>query len=195
MILRYPLSELRLCLLPGQIIVDSMHARKVEMAKRVDAFVGLPGGFGTLEEVCGYFGHGIWPMHEATWNLTVLALQVMEVTTWTQIGIHCKRTSLAPLLLAYPYHLLTAVVLINIFGFYDPLKTMIDNGVRYGFIAEHSRNLVIFVDGPEDHASHATYDWGTAAVKAAAEWKGGDAQPLYKWTADGKPEAAKLAAT
>jgi len=28
-----------------------MHERKVEMAKRAEAFVGLPGGFGTFEEV------------------------------------------------------------------------------------------------------------------------------------------------
>jgi predicted Rossmann-fold nucleotide-binding protein len=37
--------------LPLKIIVDSMHERKIEMAKRVGAFVGLPGGFGTFEEV------------------------------------------------------------------------------------------------------------------------------------------------
>lgn len=29
-----------------------MHERKIEMAKRVGAFIGLPGGFGTFEEVC-----------------------------------------------------------------------------------------------------------------------------------------------
>lgn len=34
-----------------QIIVQSMHERKVEMAKRVEGFIGLPGGFGTFEEV------------------------------------------------------------------------------------------------------------------------------------------------
>jgi predicted Rossmann-fold nucleotide-binding protein len=28
-----------------------MHERKVEMSKRVRAFFGLPGGFGTFEEV------------------------------------------------------------------------------------------------------------------------------------------------
>ena len=28
-----------------------MHDRKVEMAKRADGFIGLPGGFGTFEEV------------------------------------------------------------------------------------------------------------------------------------------------
>lgn len=49
-----------------QVIVGSMHERKVEMAKRSCAFVGLPGGFGTFEEV-------------------------LEAVTWTQIGIHDKR--------------------------------------------------------------------------------------------------------
>jgi len=32
-------------------MVESMHERKVEMAKRVEGFIGLPGGFGTFEEV------------------------------------------------------------------------------------------------------------------------------------------------
>lgn len=34
-----------------------MHERKVEMAKRVKGFIGLPGGFGTFEEVCLIFTH------------------------------------------------------------------------------------------------------------------------------------------
>jgi uncharacterized protein (TIGR00730 family) len=32
-------------------ITDSMHARKAMMADRSDAFIALPGGFGTLEEL------------------------------------------------------------------------------------------------------------------------------------------------
>ena len=46
-------------------IVQSMHERKQLMADLSDAFVALPGGFGTLEEFC-------------------------EVLTWNQIGIHRK---------------------------------------------------------------------------------------------------------
>lgn len=38
-----------------QILVDSMHERKIEMAKRVNGFIGLPGGFGTFEEVREYY--------------------------------------------------------------------------------------------------------------------------------------------
>ncbi|KAJ7079295.1 hypothetical protein B0H15DRAFT_954150 [Mycena belliarum] len=47
------------------IVVDSMNDRKTEMARRVDGFFGLPGGFGTLDEI-------------------------LEVITWTQIGFHTK---------------------------------------------------------------------------------------------------------
>jgi hypothetical protein len=33
------------------IVVDSMHARKARMAELSDAFIALPGGFGTLDEI------------------------------------------------------------------------------------------------------------------------------------------------
>ena len=46
-------------------IVNSMHERKQLMADLSDAFIALPGGFGTLEEFC-------------------------EVLTWNQLGIHGK---------------------------------------------------------------------------------------------------------
>lgn len=47
------------------IEVDSMHARKALMAQRADAFVVLPGGFGTYEEA-------------------------FEIITWAILGIHTK---------------------------------------------------------------------------------------------------------
>ena len=46
-------------------VVGSMHERKAIMADLSDAFIALPGGFGTLEEFC-------------------------EVLTWTQLGLHTK---------------------------------------------------------------------------------------------------------
>ena len=46
-------------------VVDSMHERKAQMAGLADAFIALPGGYGTFEEFC-------------------------EVVTWTQLGIHRK---------------------------------------------------------------------------------------------------------
>lgn len=47
------------------VVVDSMHERKAIMAERADAFLALPGGLGTLEEL-------------------------FEVLTWAQLGIHTK---------------------------------------------------------------------------------------------------------
>jgi hypothetical protein len=50
-------------------VVDSMHARKMMMSQLSDAFIALPGGFGTLEEL-------------------------FEVTTWSQLGYHHKPVGL-----------------------------------------------------------------------------------------------------
>ena len=47
------------------IEVSSMHERKTKMFELADAFVALPGGYGTLEELA-------------------------EMTTWAQLGIHDK---------------------------------------------------------------------------------------------------------
>ena len=46
-------------------VVDSMHERKALMADLADAFILLPGGFGSWDEFC-------------------------EVVTWLQLGIHQK---------------------------------------------------------------------------------------------------------
>jgi hypothetical protein len=46
-------------------VVSSMHERKMLMAELADAFIALPGGYGTFEE--------FW-----------------EAVTWTQLGIHRK---------------------------------------------------------------------------------------------------------
>jgi uncharacterized protein (TIGR00730 family) len=47
------------------VLVESMHERKAMMAQESDAFVALPGGFGTLDEF-------------------------FEILTWAQLGIHAK---------------------------------------------------------------------------------------------------------
>ena len=33
-------------------VVESMHERKAVMAELADGFIAMPGGFGTLEEMC-----------------------------------------------------------------------------------------------------------------------------------------------
>ena len=46
-------------------VVDTMHTRKARMADLADAFIALPGGFGTYDEL-------------------------FEILTWAQIGLHEK---------------------------------------------------------------------------------------------------------
>jgi len=48
-----------------QRVVGSMHERKALMADLADAFVAMPGGFGTLDEL-------------------------FEIVTWAQLGLHSK---------------------------------------------------------------------------------------------------------
>ena len=55
--------------LPDLRVVESMHERKALMATLADAFIAMPGGFGTFEELC-------------------------EAVTWTQLGLHRKRCGL-----------------------------------------------------------------------------------------------------
>lgn len=80
-------------------IVPDMHTRKRLMATKVleggpgSGFVSLAGGFGTIEEV-------------------------MEMTTWNQLGIHR-----------------VGVVLLNINGYWDGLLAWVRNAVEEGFIS------------------------------------------------------------
>lgn len=51
------------------LVTETMHERKAIMEQRSDAFVALPGGFGTLDELA-------------------------EVLTWAQLGLHRKPIAL-----------------------------------------------------------------------------------------------------
>jgi len=46
-------------------VVRSMHERKARLAELADAFIAMPGGYGTFEELC-------------------------EMVTWAQLGLHSK---------------------------------------------------------------------------------------------------------
>ncbi|KAH1093867.1 hypothetical protein GLYMA_14G097200v4 [Glycine max] len=50
-------------------IVSDMHEPKAAMAQGADAFIALPGGYGTMEEL-------------------------LEMITWAQLGIHKKQVGL-----------------------------------------------------------------------------------------------------
>ena len=79
--------------------------------------------------------------------------------------------------------LLTAVVLLNVNSYYDPLRQLVQNGVREGFIHPQNGKLIIFVDGPEDHAEHETFDWGAAALEALDGWVNSSATEVqYDWS-------------
>lgn len=82
-------------------IVSDMHERKAEMARESDAFIALPGGYGTMEEV-------------------------LEMITWSQLGIHKK-----------------PVGLLNVDGYYNNLLALFDNGVEEGFINPGARHIVL----------------------------------------------------
>lgn len=47
------------------VVTEDMHSRKARMAAQADAFLALPGGYGTLDEL-------------------------FEIVTWRQLGIHAK---------------------------------------------------------------------------------------------------------
>ncbi|RLN19953.1 hypothetical protein C2845_PM02G01800 [Panicum miliaceum] len=75
---RHVLGVIPSALLPEEVsgetlgevkVVRDMHERKAEMAKHADAFVALPGGYGTIEEL-------------------------LEIITWAQLGIHNKPVGL-----------------------------------------------------------------------------------------------------
>ncbi|XP_059645462.1 cytokinin riboside 5'-monophosphate phosphoribohydrolase LOG8 isoform X2 [Cornus florida] len=82
-------------------IVSDMHERKAEMAREADAFIALPGGYGTMEEL-------------------------LEMITWSQLGIHKK-----------------PVGLLNVDGYYNFLLALFDNGVKEGFIKPCARDIII----------------------------------------------------
>jgi hypothetical protein len=74
-----------------------------------------------------------------------------------------------------------AVVLLNVYAFYDPLRNLIRNSVLEGFIQPENENLIIFIDGPADRLAHETYDWGEAVIQALDNWKPTAKIPLYNW--------------
>ncbi len=82
--------------------VHSMSERKAVMAELSDGFIALPGGYGTLDEL-------------------------MEVLTWTQLGIHQKPCGL-----------------LNTCRYYDGLMAFVDHTVAENFVqAEHRSMLLV----------------------------------------------------
>ena len=87
-------------------VVKTMHERKAAIADAADAFVMLPGGFGTFDEF-------------------------FEVLTWTQLGIHAKPCGI-----------------LDVAGFFAPLRALLDGAVTAGFVHPAHRDMVIVDDDP-----------------------------------------------
>lgn len=77
---------------------------------------------------------------------------------------------------------LTAAIVVNVHGYYDPLRQLIRNGVEEGFIAARNEKLILFVDGPANQDEHETFDWGTAALDALDNWQADHREIYYDWT-------------
>lgn len=95
-------------------IVPDMHTRKRLMATKVleggpgSGFVALAGGFGTIEEV-------------------------MEMTTWNQLGIHKA-----------------GIVLFNLNGYWDGVLEWIRTAVQEGFISKANGDILVSVSDVKD---------------------------------------------
>jgi uncharacterized protein (TIGR00730 family) len=85
-------------------VVSSMHARKARMAELADAFIALPGGYGTFEEL-------------------------FEVITWAQLSIHRK-----------------PIGLLNVAGYFNAVKALIDHAIAEGFIRAEHWHLLTMAD-------------------------------------------------
>ena len=89
-------------------IVTNMHERKMMMYEESDAFLTLPGGIGTLEEL-------------------------IEVLSWARLGLHRK-----------------PLIVLNINGFWSPLKELLDHFVEKGLADKELVNDLKFVDSVEE---------------------------------------------
>ncbi len=87
-------------------VVDSMHERKALMADLADAFVALPGGVGTLEEL-------------------------IEVFTWSQLGLHRKPCAL-----------------LDVESYYEGLTAFLDHAVEERFLTQEYRATLIVESEP-----------------------------------------------
>ncbi|KAJ3070180.1 hypothetical protein HDU98_006797 [Podochytrium sp. JEL0797] len=109
------------------VIVKDMHTRKALMNEVSNAFVALPGGLGTFEEI-------------------------LEILTWSQLSIHSK-----------------PIVILNTNGFYEPLKLMLAQAVREGFMKEGNSKLGVFADTPQQ-AVDALFSYVLPSDRFALAW-------------------------
>ncbi|GAA5879556.1 hypothetical protein JCM3774_000285 [Rhodotorula dairenensis] len=154
-----------------ETVVGSMHERKKLMADLSDAFIGLPGGYGTLEEVA-------------------------EMTTWSQIGVHLKPVILLNVnnfyssLRDFIHNAVSSGFIgtkqANLLVFVDgppPCRTT-------ATAATSSSGDTPSASEPRPGPKLGAFNWGRAALAAIADWhaKGaGGAEPYsFEWSEDRK---------
>jgi hypothetical protein len=86
------------------------------------------------------------------------------------------------------------VVILNVLGYYEPIRALLKNALEAGLVQPFNESLLVFVDGPADHSEHSSFDWGAAALSALDGWQR-PAQNAFRfdWTlaapgSDGQPE-------
>lgn len=90
------------------IVVETMSERKEKMIELGDAFIALPGGTGTLEEIS-------------------------EIVSRKRLGLSHE-----------------PCILLNIDGFYEDLRHLLDKQVAYGFMTQQGCDLAVFAPTVED---------------------------------------------
>ena len=70
--------------------------------------------------------------------------ELLEAITWKRLGL-----------------VVSPIVIVNVRGFYDPLRELLDRAITERFMDERHRQMWTFVDHPEDVL---------AAIRAAPEW-------------------------
>ena len=89
-------------------VTESKHERKARMVALADAFIALPGGLGTFEEL-------------------------FEAATLTQIGDHQKPCGV-----------------LNVGGFYEPMRSLLDKSVTEGFMKTEHRDMILIETSPRE---------------------------------------------
>jgi len=126
-------------------IVDTMHRRKARMAELSDAFVALPGGLGTLEEL-------------------------FEIWTWGQLGIHGKPLGLLDTVPDGDGGG-DGGGSVEGGGYFDHLVAFLDHGVTEGFIRPQHRAMVRRHRVPEDGDPGVLLDHlGTYRPSGVEKW-------------------------
>lgn len=113
------------------IVTKTMAERKTMLAERADAFVALPGGLGTYEEL-------------------------FEQLVNRQLRYHDK-----------------PIVVLNLRGYFNPLRDMIEHGISEQFIKPKARELMQLVNSVEEaiqilkHPRHVVADVTRLSHEAA----------------------------